>query len=50
MEVILNEAYGSVRLDAENKIGYVYFVGRIASDEYKNIWNTLLSIAKDKGS
>ncbi len=49
MEVILNETYGSVRLDAQNKIVYVYFVGRIANDEYKNIWNALLSIAKDKG-
>ncbi|WP_299453932.1 hypothetical protein [uncultured Microscilla sp.] len=48
MEVILNESYGSVRLDAHNRIVYVYFVGRISTDEYKNIWNALLSIATEK--
>lgn len=49
METILNESYGSVRLDAENKIAYVYFMGKIATDDYKKIWNALLSIAVEKG-
>lgn len=48
METILDESYGKVRLDTENKIAYLYFIGKISTDDYKKIWNAFLSIAAEK--
>lgn len=48
METILDEFYGKVRLDTEKKIAYLYFIGKVNIDDYKKIWNTLLSIATEK--
>lgn len=48
METIMNESYGKVRLDATEGIVYVYFLGKIATDDYKKVWNNLYQVALEK--
>jgi len=48
MEAILNESYGKVRLDTKEGIVYVYFLGKLTTDDYKSVWNALFQVALEK--